>query len=155
MTKKGNVFPIRALNDALTLSFTGRREMCSSSGSTRSVGCQQHPEPEKGQRPPGYCEFLLWAAQELLPVVISEIVTKHLPFFSWEKTDLWHLSCTTPMLENSSSFVPHFSEMKESWKMNSSSSCFEGERSEVSIFRICCILQSSDTQDIPSSFLIK
>lgn len=39
--------------------------------------------------------------------------------------------------------------------MNSSSSCSEGKRSEVSIFRICCILQSSDTQDIPSSFLIK
>lgn len=27
---------------------------------------------------------------------ISEIVTKHLTSFSWERTNLWHFSCTTP-----------------------------------------------------------
>lgn len=89
---------------------------------------------------------------------ISEIVTKHLPSLAGRKQTCdtflaWH-QCYS-LLENSSSFVPHFSEMEESWKISSSSSCSEGKRSEVSIFRISCTLKSSDTQDIPSSLLIK
>lgn len=162
MTKKGNVCPSRPLNDALTLSFfTGTREMCSGSGSTRSVGCQKHPEPQKGQRPPGYFEFLLWAAQGLLPGASEQLwqsICHSLAgrkqtcdtFLAWHQCHLCY-----SLLENSSSFVPHFSEMKDSWEINCSSSCSEGKRREVSIFRIYCILKSSDTQDIPSSLLIK
>lgn len=62
----------------------------------------------------------------------------------------WH-QCHS-LLENCSSFVPHFSEMRN-WKINGSSSCSEGKGSEVPIFRVYCILKSSDTQDIPSSLL--
>lgn len=99
MPKKGNVCPSRALNDALTLSFfAGTREMCSSSGSTRSVGCQEHPEPEEGQRCPWLFSVFALSSSRAAACGISEIITKNLPFFSWEKTNLWHFSCMTPVL---------------------------------------------------------